>query len=211
MRVKQCVVTLAGLYCLGVAQANTLSGANTTQELQRQQDQQRLRSEQKTLEAKEPDTRTGTTSSGVWNLPAAENGCEAVNEVRFARELPRQLSWLEHEVTSLRGLCLGPQGLQAATAFLNQQIASAGFVTTKMALEPSTTTGGRVDFILTPGLIADFVLDEGDGSRKTWPVTLRLAIPGSRGELLNIRDLDQGSEQIQSRPSKTTTSPMNTG
>lgn len=197
MRVKQCVITLAGLYCLGIAQGNTLSDASTTQELLRQQDQQRLRAEQKTLEAKEPDTRTGATTSGGWDLPTAERGCEVVNEVHFAQELPRQLSWLEHEVASLRGLCLGPQGLQAATAFLNQQIASAGFVTTKMAAESPAPLGGKITFILTLGLIADFVLDEGDGSRKTWPVTLRLAIPGSRGELLNIRDLDQGSEQIQ--------------
>ena len=100
----------------------------------------------------------------------------------FARE------WLDH----YRGQCVGKSGIDTLTKGLQQAILSNGYVTTRVLIPQQDLSKGTLTFALVPGIVravrfADPTL------RGTW----KSAFPVSNGDVLNLRDLEQGLEQMK--------------
>lgn len=120
------------------------------------------------------------------NLPAASRaqGASALPQDPFAfvRE------WLDH----YQAACVGKQGLDILLKGASQAILSRGYVTTRLLLPQQDLSTGTLQLTLIPGVIGELRFTNPD-SRGTW----KTAFPARPGDLLNLRDLEQGLEQMK--------------
>ncbi len=100
----------------------------------------------------------------------------------FARE------WLEHYT----GQCVGKQGLDLLVKALSQDILSRGYITTRVLLPEQDLSTGTLKVSLISGVIRHVRFAD-EKLRGTW----KTAFPTRDGELLNLRDLEQGLEQMK--------------
>ncbi|WP_244138076.1 ShlB/FhaC/HecB family hemolysin secretion/activation protein [Burkholderia sp. BCC0398] len=122
-----------------------------------------------------PDSLTdGLKAQGASTLP--------LDRFAFARE------WLEHYT----GQCVGKQGLDVLIKALSQHILSRGYITTRVLLPEQDLSSGTLKVSLIPGVIRHVRFAD-EKLRGTW----KTAFPTRDGELLNLRDLEQGLEQMK--------------
>ncbi|MGQ7905833.1 ShlB/FhaC/HecB family hemolysin secretion/activation protein [Burkholderia sp. BC1] len=100
----------------------------------------------------------------------------------FARE------WLDHYA----GQCVGKQGIDVLIKGLSQAILARGYVTTRVLVPEQDLSTGTLKLSLIPGMIR-YVRFADEKLRGTW----KTAFPNGDGELLNLRDLEQGLEQMK--------------
>ncbi|KVO09104.1 hypothetical protein WJ72_21705 [Burkholderia ubonensis] len=116
----------------------------------------------------------GVKAKGASALP--------IDRFAFARE------WLEHYT----GQCVGKQGLDVLVKALSQDILSRGYITTRVLLPEQDLSSGALKVSLIPGVIRRVHFAD-EKLRGTW----KTAFPTRDGELLNLRDLEQGLEQMK--------------
>ncbi|WP_321948625.1 ShlB/FhaC/HecB family hemolysin secretion/activation protein [Paraburkholderia sp. J10-1] len=97
-------------------------------------------------------------------------------------------AWLDH----YRGQCVGKTGLDVLTKGLQQAILSRGYVTTRVLVGQQDLSTGTLAFALVPGVVRQVRFAD----PATWG-TVKTAFPVSGGDLLNLRDLEQGLEQMK--------------
>ncbi|MGK8198543.1 ShlB/FhaC/HecB family hemolysin secretion/activation protein [Burkholderia cepacia] len=100
----------------------------------------------------------------------------------FARE------WLAH----YSGQCIGKQGIDTIVKGLSRAILACGYITTRVLLSEQDLSTGTLKLALVPGVIRHVRFAD-EKLRGTW----KTAFPTSDGELLNLRDLEQGLEQMK--------------
>ena len=100
----------------------------------------------------------------------------------FARE------WLNHYA----GQCVGKQGIDILVKGLSQAILSRGYVTTRVLVPEQDLSSGTLNLSLIPGVTRHIRFAD-EKLRGTW----KTAFPTHDGELLNLRDLEQGLEQMK--------------
>ncbi|KVN42878.1 hypothetical protein WJ64_31490 [Burkholderia ubonensis] len=116
----------------------------------------------------------GVKAKGASALP--------MDRFAFARE------WLEHYT----GQCVGKQGLDVLVKALSQDILSRGYITTRVLLPEQDLSSGALKVSLIPGVIRRVHFAD-EKLRGTWTT----AFPTRDGEMLNLRDLEQGLEQMK--------------
>lgn len=96
--------------------------------------------------------------------------------------------WLDHYT----GACVGKAGVELLVKGISQAILSKGYVTTRVLVPEQDLTTGTLKLALIPGVVGEIRFAEPD----LWG-TWRTAFPTGPGELLNLRDLEQGLEQMK--------------
>jgi hemolysin activation/secretion protein len=91
-----------------------------------------------------------------------------------------------------RGRQIGPEGIKRIMNRLTRRILARGYTTTRVDLPEQDLSGGTLKLILIPGVIRSIRFAD-PAPRGTW----RTAFPVRPGDLLNIRDLEQGLEQMK--------------
>ncbi|WP_201447137.1 ShlB/FhaC/HecB family hemolysin secretion/activation protein [Burkholderia gladioli] len=140
-----------------------------------------------TLPSETPCFRVDRSALDVPDaLPASlkSQGASALpmDRFAFARE------WLAHYA----GQCVGKQGLDMLVKGLSQAILARGYVTTRVLLPEQDLSTGTLKLSLIPGVIRHVRFAD-EKLRGTW----KTAFPTGDGELLNLRDLEQGLEQMK--------------
>lgn len=110
----------------------------------------------------------------------------------FATSLQKKLSVLSDNII---GQCLGDKGLNIFLAEVNQIFIDAGYLTTKVLLPEQSFMYGILRIELIPGLISDIRYADTGKSH----YSLHTAFPQST--ILNVRDIEQGLENLQNSPS----------
>jgi hemolysin activation/secretion protein len=100
----------------------------------------------------------------------------------FARD------WLDH----YKGQCIGKDGVNLLTKGLQQAILGSGYITTRVLLPEQDLSSGTLKFALVPGVIRDVRFAE-PLSWGTW----KTAFSTRAGDILDLRDLEQGVEQMK--------------
>ncbi|RQQ50445.1 ShlB/FhaC/HecB family hemolysin secretion/activation protein [Burkholderia stagnalis] len=113
-------------------------------------------------------------SAGASALP--------MDRFAFARE------WLVHYA----GQCVGKQGIDTIVKGLAREILARGYITTRVLLPEQDLTTGTLKLALIPGVIRHVRFSD-EKLRGTW----KTAFPTGDGEVLNLRDLEQGLEQMK--------------
>ncbi|MDN7745474.1 ShlB/FhaC/HecB family hemolysin secretion/activation protein [Burkholderia multivorans] len=172
---------------------------------QQSRQQEEARERERAVSA--PGVRSNVTASSGYPALPSETPCFRID--RFALDVPDALpaslksqgastlpmdrfafarEWLEHYT----GQCIGKQGLDMLVKGLSQAILARGYVTTRVLLPEQDLSTGTLKFSLIPGVIRR-VRFAGDKLRGTW----KTAFPTRDGDLLNLRDLEQGLEQMK--------------
>ncbi|ABC37387.1 hemolysin secretion/activation ShlB/FhaC/HecB family protein [Burkholderia thailandensis E254] len=167
--------------------------------------QEEARERERTVTA--PGVRSSVTASAGYPALPSETPCFRID--RFGLDVPDALptslksqgasalpmdrfafarEWLEHYA----GQCIGKQGLDILVKGLSQAILARGYVTTRVLLPEQDLSTGILKFSLIPGVVRHVRFAD-EKLRGTW----KTAFPTGDGELLNLRDLEQGLEQMK--------------
>jgi hemolysin activation/secretion protein len=183
-------------------QGQSLGGIETEQNQQQRRDAQ-----QREAAVSAPAVRSTVTKIEAYPALPAETPCFRID--RFALDVPDTLSaaahakgasalpldpftfareWLDHYT----GQCVGKQGIDILSKALQQTVLGRGYVTTRVLVPQQDLTTGTLSFALVPGLVRQVRLAD-PAMWGTW----KNAFPVSGGDLLNMRDLEQGLEQMK--------------
>lgn len=111
----------------------------------------------------------------------------AVDELRFA----------QHTLDAQVGHCIGVAAINTFAQTLTAALLERGFVTTRVRIPEQDLSTGTLRFEVTPGTIRAIAFDSA-----VHDTTWKNAFPTRPGRLLNLRDLEQGLEQMKRVPSQ---------
>lgn len=163
-------------------------------EQQRQQERERALLEQNRPQA---DTRLTRPEVMLPDYPADESPCFTINRFTLAGESADRFQWALEAAADARGRCLGEQGIVLAINKVQNAILAKGYVTTRVMAQEQDLTKGVLTLTLQPGRIGEIRFEE----PVSWRGRLWNAIPSSRGDILNLRDIEQGLENFRRVPS----------
>ncbi|RYF31402.1 MAG: ShlB/FhaC/HecB family hemolysin secretion/activation protein, partial [Comamonadaceae bacterium] len=144
-------------------------------------------------------------------LPETESPCFRIDRLVLGGERAEDFQWALSSASGPKGddtpigRCLGTEGVNVVLARLQQAVIARGWVTTRVLAAPQDLTQGTLTLSLVPGRIAQIRVAD-DASTKSWLPTLCNAcnacnaIPARPGDLLNLRDIEQGLENLKRLP-----------
>lgn len=186
---------LLGLVLIANVQAQTTS-ADIAREIQRQIERNRqLREQQENI----PDVRLDTPAQALpERIPDNETPCFPIREIRLRNDadFPWVRATIDHDPDPAAGRCLGSKGINILMARLQNAMVERGYITTRVLAEPQDLRGGELTLTLIPGRIhAIRFSDNSDPRANAWN-----AIPAQPGDILNLRDIEQGLENLKRVP-----------
>jgi hemolysin activation/secretion protein len=120
-----------------------------------------------------------------------------------------EFAWLKVPAARYAGRRLGAEGVQHAVRTLSNACIERGFVTTRVLLPEQDIAATRtLRLVVVPG-VAGKIVTTPDSS--WWGGALWNAFPAYSGKLLNLRDLEQGLEQMKRVPSQDVTMDLKPG
>lgn len=187
-------VSLAGAF----APPATAQATNPTDEsLRLQERQQDLRDR---LESG-PAVRLPRQSRPSPRLPEHETPCVEIERIRLTKNArPRFERALDRALANLgwQGRhCLGKRGIDAIHREVQQQLIDAGLITTRVSAPPQDLDTGQLVLAMLPGRVGR-VRASATADDRARP---RPAFPFRDGDLLDLRDIEQGLENLERLPS----------
>lgn len=105
-----------------------------------------------------------------------------MDRFRFAQDFLEQYA----------GQCIGREGINLIVKGLTAEILERGYSTTRLGILEQDMSRGTLSLSLIPGLIHEIRFADMETSG-----TLKNAFPTAAGKLLNLRDIEQGLEQLK--------------
>ncbi len=170
-----------------------------------QRQQQRDEALQKQLQP-EPSVQTGLetqlqTQPQLQYLKSnSEDVCFEIKKFVLIGEDARQFTFAMRPVTqgqyNLIGRCIGVQGLNQALDLIQNSLISHGYVTTRMLLPQQNIASGTIQLKVIAGKVDQVQFIEGTSKR----AHKFNALPVKSGDILNVRDIEQGLENFKRVP-----------
>lgn len=174
-----------------------------TDELIRQQERERqLRLQQEQT----PDVRLqapAATPPAAVLLPQNESPCFRIDRIKLVGDAADQFQFALQSVVegedSPIGKCLGANGINLVLTRAQNAIVAKGFVTTRVLAAPQDIKSGDLALTVIPGRVRNIRFAADADIRGTkWN-----AIPIQSGDILNLRDIEQGLENFKRIPTAT--------
>lgn len=185
---------LAAAFPGATAQAQT-----PTEELLRQQERDRqLRLQQEQT----PDVRLQRPIAPAIpeQFPAEEMPCFRISRITLTGELAEKFQFgLNPVVAGLDpaiGRCLGTQGINTVLTRVQNAIVAKGYVTTRVLVGPQDLNSGELVLTVIPGRVRNIRFSDKASKRASYVN----AMPVRSGDLLNLRDIEQGLENFKRVP-----------
>ncbi len=135
--------------------------------------------------------RTQEVVPAVWQTEPAPNFDFALRHInRTAQGL-----W-----DPIRGHCLGVQGVNIALARVQNAIIAAGYTTTRVLVPEQDLKSGALILAVIPGRVAAIGPDASMNEQQRQRLTLANAIPLRPGQVLQLRAIEQGLENLKRAP-----------
>lgn len=186
--IKACaVVTLMPL----AAQA-----ATNVDQFNYQQEQQKALEQR--LAPETPDVRLSGPAENTSRLRFPEESpCYPITHVALSgtEALPGWLP-LRRIASQGEGKCLGTTGINMLMSALQNRMMASGYVTTRVLAPAQDLKSGTLQLTVLPGMTRHVALTP-DSGRWLW---LYSAFPAHEGEALDLRDIEQGLENLQRLP-----------
>lgn len=160
--------------------------------------QERQRAAERQLAPTAPDVRLQAPGSFFSTLTfPSEQPCFALQRVELSGTdaFPHWLP-LQKLADQARGQCLGGKGINLLMSALQNRLVDHGYVTARVLAPPQDLNKGTLKLLLVPGKVRKIALTP-DSDRY---VQLYSALPAHEGELLDLRDIEQGLENLQRLP-----------
>lgn len=195
-----CASSLARAQAVGTS--SPLSPVQATEEaLRREED--RARELQQQMRPRS-DVLQSRPAPAVSTALPIESPCFVVDEIKLTGPDATRFSWLSATTKPYLDHCVGVAGLRQIAAALDAKLIELGYVTTRVSLPQQNLKDGVLTFRLHAGRVADVKMTKADADKSAddaWG-TWWNAFPAGRGDILNVRDLEQGVEQMKRLPSQ---------
>jgi hemolysin activation/secretion protein len=205
-------MTLATASQIATAQSQAQQAPDPAAELRREQERtqaQRQRDE-KSVEVKSPALELSAA-----RLPTDESPCFKIEHLELvftgnalataAHQVPSRaepsFDWLLGAVAgpngddSPRGKCLGAKGIELVLKRAQESVVQRGYVTTRVLAQKQDISSGTLSLTVIPGRVRDIRKDAAAPK-----VSLTNSVPTQRGEVLNLRDVEQALENFKRVP-----------
>lgn len=195
------VAALACAFLLPLtAQAQTATPAQSADDILRRQDERER--EQRRQQEQTPDVRLPRTGVPAVSeqFPAKETPCFPISRITLAGELAEKFQFGLASVISggdpAIGRCLGTQGINTVLTRVQNAIVAKGYVTTRVLVAPQDLKSGELVLTVIPGRIRKIRFSDKASPRGTYVN----AMPAKAGDILNLRDIEQGLENFKRVP-----------
>ncbi|WP_407084089.1 ShlB/FhaC/HecB family hemolysin secretion/activation protein [Yersinia proxima] len=189
---------IAGILLSAVAITFASYGAELAPVQQSIHQQERQRALEERLAPSTPDVRLSAPSASVGRITfPVEKPCFVIQRVAVSgtEPLPRWLP-LQRLAEQAQNQCLGAKGINLLMGQLQNRLIDHGYVTTRVLAPQQDLNSGTLALQVVPGKIRHVALTP-DSDRH---VTLFSAFPARPGNLLDLRDIEQGLENLQRVP-----------
>ena len=130
----------------------------------------------------------------------SEDICFEIKKFILIGDDARQFTFAMRPITqgehNLIGRCIGVQGLNQALDLIQNSIISHGYVTTRMLLPQQNIASGEIKLQVIAGKVDQIKFVEGTSKR----AHKFNALPVKSGDILNVRDIEQGLENFKRVP-----------
>lgn len=138
-------------------------------------------------------------------LVPGEAACSVIHDIEFRGPVARRFDGLRRDAAPVLNGCWGPRSLAAIVHNLTARLYSQGFITSRVSLASEPVVQGVLRLRVHAGRVRELKLVElpapADGrARSPSSLALHMALPAHEGNVLNLRDLDHGAENIQRLP-----------
>ncbi|MGX9935637.1 ShlB/FhaC/HecB family hemolysin secretion/activation protein [Advenella kashmirensis] len=207
MRLLHLIFTFSAFGCIGAPgiSAQTLrADILDAQHIQRQQQQQQ--SLKSRLPSADVTPFIPTISAPDRTHYPAETPCFPITNVTLTGDSAKRFAWAldaalapgntTGRLPSPIGQCLGAQGIALLADQVQNRIMAAGYVTSRVMVSSQNIGSGRLTLSLIPGRVHKIrFTDASDSRARRWN-----ALPIRQGDVLNLRDLEQGLETFRRLP-----------
>lgn len=175
------------------------------QEMRRRQQEQQL---QREVDVRLDDTRQNTLTPSA--AESAESPCFPIHTVtltgdaagRFQFALKKALK----ETGFQSGQCLGAQGVNRIMVAAQNAVIGRGYTTTRILAAPQDLNSGTLELTVLPGKVRSVRTDtsHNDQTRAARIAAFQNEIPLKGGDILNLRRIEQGLENLKRVPTAET-------
>ncbi|WP_374700396.1 ShlB/FhaC/HecB family hemolysin secretion/activation protein [Sporomusa ovata] len=120
-----------------------------------------------------------------------------MNTIKIEGDEEGRFPWIYELTKKYQGQKIGWQGINIIVKVLTNAFIDRGYVTTRVLIPQQDIATGVLTLQVVPGTIKDFKLSD-PAIRADW----KSAFPTRPGDILNLRDLEQGLEQMKRVPSQ---------
>ncbi|ORT83453.1 hypothetical protein B7G54_24355 [Burkholderia puraquae] len=188
------------------------AAVNRAGAVQEQLQQQREQAQERERALSAPSVRLQQKEEAIPDTLPSETPCFALQriELNVPTSLPSaaralndptsrsdQFAFARRWLNRYVGQCAGQRGVELLRKGVLAQILSRGYITTRVLVPDQDLSTGMLHFELLPGTVHDIRFAD-PSTRGTW----KSAFPNRAGDLLNLRDLEQGLEQMKRVPSQ---------
>ena len=118
---------------------------------------------------------------------------------------PSQFSWALKSAYTERDFalpaCIGSEGINVLLRRIQNRLIDLGYVTTRVVVEPQDLRSGMLVLTVIPGKVGRIQLQDQSAIPFATRGTLWFAMPMAHGDILNIRNIEQGLENLKRVPS----------
>lgn len=166
------------------------------QQVNHQQEQEKARYQQLETQGKEVRAAGSDPQSTKIAFPAEAN-CFQIRQVILEKDR-RIPQWLPlHKFTvQAEDRCLGIEGIRALATAIQNKLIGHGYITTRVVVPRQDLNYGVLTLVVLPGAIGNVSLSA-DSDKY---VNLHATFPGHSGDILDLRAIEQGLENIQRVP-----------
>ncbi|EJN04713.1 hemolysin activation/secretion protein [Herbaspirillum sp. YR522] len=149
-----------------------------------------------------PDVSLGAPSKAAISaavFPDDEQPCKKIDSITLDGDAADHFRFALDSVTGADGAlgrCLGSKGVNAVLTRVQNAVIASGYTTTRILAMPQDLAGGKLTLTVVAGRVRAIRFAPGADVRGT----AANALPISKGDLLNLRDIEQGLENFKRVP-----------
>lgn len=193
------------MLCFQPLQSDAAISAGDLQTIQRQQDNI-IQQQEERLRRQEEEFRQGLgktpSESQPEPLPRLEEQkgapCLEVKEIKVSGSTLLGARKLRKIVMSYENQCLSLTGINNLLRDITNAYIEKGYVTSRAFIDTNQETEGILQIMVVEGTIEKIILNDGDRNKYYQG---KAAFPGLSGKALNLRDIEQGLDQLNRLPS----------
>jgi hemolysin activation/secretion protein len=187
------LLVLINAFCIAAASAQTpaAEAARQADVLQRQNEERIRRDIEEALPQRTAPAVTPAVPAPGIDASAIGPACHQVREIVINGAPNLSASVRSDIVSRYAGRCLGLSDIEQILTEITKDYISRGYITTRAYLPSQDLSKGRLEILVVEGVVGTIELQDG-GKRSIRP---GLVFP-SEGDLLNLRDFEQGIEQL---------------
>ncbi len=160
--------------------------------------QQRQRALEQQLKPPAPDVRLSLPPSSLGKIRFPnESPCFLISHIELSgqKRLPHWLP-LQRLANQGQGRCLGVKGINLLMSTIQNRLIDHGYITTRVLAPSQDLKSGTLKLTIVPGSVRQVQLTP-DSSQY---IRRFSTFPAHAGELLDLRDIEQGLENLQRLP-----------